>query len=155
MVVTHARRATNRVLDLWPYVWLIIIPGLMFMPASYWYELKHLEVTGNYTAEGERMIKLDRVIHHNFPGEWRVEEQVLTEKGFLTVQACHGATMYRTDKALPEIPTLEWWKGDACVFEPPFVTLTGGEYRICTFITVRPRLFPVKHVEHCSAPFSR
>lgn len=153
-MIATTRRVLNRTLDLLlMQVWLLIIPAIMFAPASLWYEIERFVVTDLYTAQGQRIVDFARTIHVNFYGTWRVEEQWRNGDGrFVTVQVCEGNAQYRIDKSPPDPVTLDWWKGENCT--PPDA-LPAGTYRICTFVTIRPRYFPTKHVEYCSPEFTR
>lgn len=155
-VLNKARRNTDKALDYFLiFVWALIVPAYLFWPASYWYELEQVRVTDSYTALSERIVDVDRSIHRPFYGQWRVEEQLRTPKGWVTIQICEGDAEYRPDKALPEPVTLNWWKGDNCRFEAPFTELKRGEYRLLTTVDVLPRFAPAHQVEIISNTFMR
>lgn len=156
-MISTTRRALDRALDLLlMQIWLLIIPAMMLMPASIWYSIERFIVTDSYDAQGHRIIELTRHINFDFYGTWRVEEQMKNADGrFVTVETCHGNSRYRADKSPPDVPTLDWWKGDDCEMLRPYVELPAGTWRICTFITIQPRFFPQKQVDFCSPEFMR
>lgn len=136
--------------------WGIGLPIMVFWPASYWYELNDVYVTENRTLEGLRVMIVDREIHRNFNGTWRVEEQILNADGrWRTLQKCVGESYYRSDKSLPDPLTVAWWKGDNCRFLLPDIELIPGTYRLCTWVTVHPYMFPTKTVDRCSNTYVR
>jgi hypothetical protein len=138
------------------WVWFLILPVMVFWPASFWYSLNSVEVTNLFTPEGRRVLIVDRSINNQFFGMWRVEEQKQMPDGhFTTVQVCKGESNYMRDKAMPHPITLDWWKGDDCEFIHPFESLDSGTYRLCTFVTVVPKFMPRSTVQNCSNNFLR
>lgn len=153
-MISTVKRAIHVCLDniLW-LVWLFIIPFILFAPSTIWYELRSVVVTDDYTAEGQRIVLIDRSINRSFYGEWRVEEQKRIGDHFTTVQLCEADNYYLADKGLPEIVTLDWWKGENC--RPANPQFAPGEYRICTWVTIMPQIFPPRTVNTCSPIFKR
>lgn len=165
----------NREANWWKIValfWLFIILfpvtfGNMgrLIPATFYYDLKRVEVTNDVTPEGERIMSVDRTIRRNFYGEWHTSEEILTSGGFSEVRNCNGSKFYRTDKALPKPVTLEWWIGlktdnelqngifQNCALVPPFnkgSIMPVGKYRICTTVRVFTNSYGVKDEHECS-----
>lgn len=137
--------------------WLCLLLVVPLWPASFWYSLRSTVVTEDRTPDGHRIMQVDRTIHHDFLGDYRVEEQIKYHGGsYFTIQTCRGAGIrYRRDASLPPVPTLDWWKGDSCRMVKPFTELPAGTYRICTWVTIRPSVLPPKEVSVCSNDFRR
>lgn len=156
-LVSMTRRGLDR-LTLWGLIfgWLAFLVVLPLAPASWWYSLDRVTVLSELGADGTELMEVDRSIRWNFDGDWRVEEQLLTNSGgWTTVQVCQGHSRYRTDKSLPDQVTLGWWKGSDCKFEGRITALFPGTYRVCTWVKWQPNWFPMKYVENCSEPFER
>lgn len=136
--------------------WLLLLLAMPLWPASWWLEVRSTVVTDQYTAAGNRVMQIDRTIHRNFIGDFRVEAQKKLRDLYFTIEHCETRGIrYRADASLPDPVTVEWWKGDNCKVNRPFMALPPGTYRLCTWWTIHPTYFPPKEVSICSPDYRR
>ena len=155
MIAARTRRTTKASLDWLVFIgWIALITAALF-PASWWFDLRAVEVTNTFTADGERIVRIDRTIHRSFHGDWSIEQQLRRPDGtYLTIRICKGASHFYTDRALPEPATLEWFLGNDCEWRVRYKIITPGLYRVCTWINISPTWLPTKHIKNCSNDYA-
>ena len=103
-------------------------------PITYWYELRSVSVADAHAGQ-PIILRVDRSINHSFVGEFDVILRRLTPDGWQVVCTGDGGGDYRTDSALPDPLTLEWWSNGGCtVIDQP------GKYMVSTTLQVFPGL---------------
>lgn len=129
-------------------IWLILWAGLHLMPASWWFDVRYIQVKNAQADQPVHMI-VDREIRHDFYGQWSVHLRRMRPGGWETITCGDGANTYRTTSVYPNPLTLQWWTdGDCGVLEP-------GQYQLSTQWVIYPGgLWPPKTVSVLSNVFT-
>ena len=127
-------------------------------PASYWYELDSVIVTGpdgGAVVKGEPVfVAVRRTIHRDFLGSYVTTVRALPDLHTVCTGPPGGLPVpYRTGARLPEPLTLGYWTEGA---QPPCEeALTAGHYILQTCITINPAIWLLSDRQVCrdSPPF--
>lgn len=118
-------------------LWLstVLFYGLTWVlfPASFWFEVRRVEVLHQTTPDGFNILAVDREIHRPFVGTWHATVRSLP--GNTVVCQGSGGTTYRPGSDLPEPLSLAWWIDDQRC--RPGDRLKRGEYYLSTAWTVQ------------------
>ena len=119
---------------------------LAYPPASWVLEVNKVAVEDSRVGVTPIM-RVDRIIHRDFEGEWTVTVMKKGERGFYAFCTARGANDYRTDSELPDDLDLDWWTW------PTKCTLPAGTYRLKTLWVIHLPIFPDKEVRVLSNVF--
>lgn len=142
--------------------WAIVV-GFSYIPTTYWYELKFVNVTNSYsmTEEGylTRVLEVERSINNSFRGWYHVEEQVQLDDGWFSLTVCNNERVvpYRKDAGLPDPVTVEWWAYGHCDTLPKPLKFKEQTFRLCTWVSIEifPFISPLRKSTEpvCSQPY--
>ena len=119
------------------------------LPSSLWLEVRSVYVSDTVAGDVPLM-QVDRTIHADVRGEYRVEVQRFERGGWLNICAGEGRANYHHDAVLPDPLTLDWWTYPATCSP----SLTPGRYRIETRWTLFPDIAPPREVRVLSNIFT-
>ncbi len=129
-------------------VWLIAYLGVHLWPASFWFEVRTVQV--QETLENTPILMVvDREIKRPFVAEWVATVRRVSPTKLEPFCSGSGRNDYSPVQDMPEVPTLEWWTGGKCP------TLPAGDYIVDTVWTVEPSIpfLPYKHIRNTSNLF--
>jgi len=132
---TKMRQWHVAILALWVLAWF----GVHLWPASYWLEVRQVQVFRAHEGEPIRMA-VDRIIKREFYGSWTVRVRNIQDDGWLTACAAIGAGDYEPVAMLPVDLTLSWWTDGRCQ------TLPAGKYLVNTTWLIEGGMLPDKIV---------
>ncbi|MGB0855386.1 MAG: hypothetical protein ACPGSI_18965 [Pikeienuella sp.] len=118
---------------LWLATFLVFTASWALFPASFWFEVRRVEVLQQTTPDGFNLLAVDREIHRPFLGTWHATVRSLP--GNTVVCQGSGGTTYRPGSDLPQPLNMGWWIDD-----PDCRTggaLRAGEYYLSTTWTVQ------------------
>jgi hypothetical protein len=101
-----------------------------YWPASWWMDVRAVLALDSVHG-AEVVLVVDRDVHREFYGEWRVLVRRVTPDGRVEIVcAASGGGNYRPDAALPDPVTLAWWTNGQCPHPPPGDILISTVWRI-------------------------
>ena len=100
-----------------------------FFPASYWYEIKKINIQDSKTGQSISMV-INREINRDFIGTRSVIVRRMSEGTGDIVCADSSLKNYQVGEKLPANLTLGWWSNGTCV------TLDEGAYMVTTIVNI-------------------
>lgn len=113
----------------WPWGITVLFLPLLVWPASYWMEVRDVEIRSAPFGQPLPMV-VDREIKRPFLGSWHVTIRQWDGLGWLTWCNADGRSNYRADARFPRDLALQWWTDGQC--HP----LQAGRYRVTTTWTI-------------------
>ena len=122
-------------------LWLLYFGALQFWPASWWMEVRSVQVTPAIaTAGAEIPMVVDREIVRPFYATWTVNVRNWDGAWAIFCQS-YGGGDYKVGAIFPKKLTLRWWTNGQCP------TLPAGKYMLTTTWVIGPLgLMPDKEI---------
>ena len=121
-------------------LWLALLVALYAWPASWWLDLRSVNIAG--TTQGKPLLMLvERDVHRHFRGRWYATVRQWDGAGWIAYCNAAGVSNYVPESRFPRPLDLEWWTAGQCHQLPP------GRYRITTsWLIETPAWVPDKTV---------
>ena len=143
---------TRRIVSFWHWIvavslFSVMLGILQFFPASYWFEVRSVNVRNSHAGD-EIEMAVDRTINHDFHAVWSVTIRKWEGNGWVVRCNASGASNYKTNAVFPVPLTLKWWTWDQCK------SLGQGRYQLETVWNIDGLgLMPNKQVPSVSNVF--
>ena len=122
----------------WPWVITALLLPLQLWPASWWLDVRSVNIRSAPVGEPLLMM-VERTVKRDFRGSWNVTLRRWDGNGWVTWCNATGRTNYRNEATLPKNLALQWWTDGAC--HP----LPVGRYKTSTSWSIEsPSFMPNK-----------